>query len=34
METFGESAPGGELLEHFGFNKDNVIQAAKSLIND
>ena len=34
METFGESAPGSELLEHFGFNKDNVIQAAKSLIND
>ncbi len=34
METFGESAPGSELLEHFGFNKDNVIQAARSLIND
>ena len=34
IETFGESAPGSELLEHFGFNKDNVIQAAKSLIND
>jgi transketolase len=34
METFGESAPGSELLEHFGFNKDNAIQAAKSLIND
>ena len=34
IETFGESAPGNELLEHFGFNKKNVIQAAKSLIND
>ena len=34
METFGESAPGSELLEHFGFNKDNVIQTAKSLVND
>ena len=34
IETFGESAPGSELLEHFGFNKDNVIQKAKSLIND
>ena len=34
IETFGESAPGNELLEHFGFNKQNVIQAAKSLIND
>ena len=34
IETFGESAPGSELLEHFGFNKDNVIQTAKSLVND
>ena len=34
IETFGGSAPGNELLEHFGFNKKNVIQAAKSLIND
>jgi len=34
MEVFGESAPGSELLEHFGFNKDNVIQSAKSLLND
>ena len=34
IETFGESAPGNELLEHFGFNIKNVIQAAKSLIND
>ncbi len=34
IETFGESAPGNELLEHFGFNKKNVIQAAKSLINE
>ena len=34
METFGESAPGSELLEHFGFNKEKVIQAAKSLIDD
>ena len=34
IETFGESAPGGELLEHFGFNKEKVIQAAKSLIDD
>ena len=33
IETFGESAPGGELLEHFGFNKEKVIQAAKSLID-
>ena len=34
IETFGESAPGVELLEHFGFNKEKVIQAAKSLIDD
>ena len=34
IETFGESAPGSKLLEHFGFNKDNVIQTAKSLVND
>ena len=34
IETFGESAPGNELLEHFGFNKENVIKKAKSLIND
>ena len=34
IESFGESAPGSELLDHFGFNKDNVIEKAKSLIND
>ena len=34
IETFGESAPGNELLEHFGFNKENAIKKAKSLIND
>ena len=34
IETFGESAPGSELLNHFGFNTDNVIKNAKSLIND
>ena len=34
MEAFGESAPGSELLKHFGFDKENVIQSAKSLIND
>ena len=34
IETFGESAPGNELLEHFGFNKENVIKKVKSLIND
>ena len=34
IETFGESAPGGELLEHFGFTEENVIKTAKSLLND
>ena len=34
IETFGESAPGNELLEHFGFNIENVINTAKSLLND
>ena len=34
MEAFGESAPGSELLKHFGFNIENVIKSAKSLIND
>ena len=34
IETFGESAPGNELLEHFGFTEENVIKTAKSLLND
>ena len=34
VEGFGESAPGSELLEHFGFNKANVVKTAKSLLND
>ncbi|WP_414829342.1 transketolase [Alteromonas sp. H39] len=32
MTTFGESAPGGELLKHFGFTAENVVQKAKALI--
>ena len=34
IESFGESAPGSELLEHFGFNIENVVNSAKSLLND
>ena len=34
VEGFGGSAPGSELLEHFGFNKANVVNTAKSLLND
>jgi transketolase len=30
MHTFGESAPGGVLMKHFGFTADNVIAVAKS----
>jgi len=31
MTTFGESAPGNVLLEHFGFTVDNVINTVNSL---
>ncbi|RTR40770.1 transketolase [Shewanella canadensis] len=31
MTTFGESAPGGELLKYFGFTVDNVVETAKGL---
>ncbi|WP_457643993.1 transketolase-like TK C-terminal-containing protein, partial [Persephonella sp.] len=32
METFGASAPGGELMERFGFTSSNVAQKAKQLL--
>ncbi|WP_299269167.1 transketolase [uncultured Psychrosphaera sp.] len=31
MSTFGESAPGNVLLEHFGFTVDNVVKTVKGL---
>ena len=31
MTTFGESAPAGELFEHFGFNVDNVVSTVNDL---
>ncbi len=31
MTTFGESAPGNVLLEHFGFTVDNIVETVKSL---
>ena len=34
IESFGESAPGKVLLEHFGFTLENVVGTAKSLIDD
>ncbi len=33
MDTFGESAPGGVLLQHFGFTADNVASTTLALIN-
>jgi len=34
MNTFGESAPGGKLMEHFGFSVDNVVATAQDLLAD
>lgn len=31
MTTFGESAPGNVLLDHFGFNVENVVRTVKQL---
>ncbi|GLX82717.1 transketolase [Thalassotalea eurytherma] len=31
MTTFGESAPGGALMDHFGFTVENVVNTANSL---
>ncbi|WNC72960.1 transketolase [Thalassotalea psychrophila] len=33
MDTFGESAPGNVLLEHFGFTSDNIVNTTLSLLN-
>ncbi|GAA6166919.1 transketolase [Sessilibacter corallicola] len=32
MESFGESAPGGALMEHFGFTVDNVVSTVKDVL--
>jgi transketolase len=32
MSTFGESAPGGQLMEYFGFTVDNVVAAVEEVI--
>jgi len=34
MNTFGESAPGGELMEHFGFTVENVVANVNELLED
>lgn len=33
LDRFGESAPAGELFEHFGFTADNVVAVCKDIIN-
>lgn len=32
IDTFGESAPAGELFKHFGFTTENVVKAVKSIL--
>jgi transketolase len=34
VERFGASAPGGEMLERYGFTVDNVCKRAKALLAD
>lgn len=34
MTTFGESAPGAALMEHFGFTVDNVVNTVNDLLAD
>jgi len=33
LDRFGESAPAGELFEHFGFTTDNVVAVAQDILN-
>jgi len=33
VDRFGESAPAAELFEHYGFTIDNVVAAAKEVLN-
>lgn len=33
MTTFGESAPGGDLLKYFGFTVDNVVATAEKILS-
>ena len=32
MESFGESAPAGDLFQHFGFTVENVVSTVESVI--
>jgi transketolase len=33
MTTFGESAPGDELMEYFGFTVDNVVATVEEVLD-
>ncbi|WP_444883162.1 transketolase [Microbulbifer sp. PSTR4-B] len=33
MSSFGESAPGGELMHHFGFTVENVVETIEKVLN-
>ena len=33
IDTFGESAPGGELLKYFGFTSQNIIEHVEIMLN-
>ena len=33
MESFGESAPAGDLMEHFGFTKENVVASVEECLS-
>jgi len=32
IDTFGESAPGGEVMKHFGFTVENVVKVVNSVL--
>jgi transketolase len=32
IDTFGESAPAGELFKHFGFTVENVVAQVKAVM--
>lgn len=32
MKSFGESAPGEQLMEYFGFTTDNIVQQVEALL--
>ena len=33
MTTFGESAPASQLMEHFGFTTDNVVETLEDILS-